>query len=531
MNLLVAAVKPYLKLVIIASLVGLMAGLSNAGLISLIYHSNANPSHSYVQASIFFTLLGCILCCEALSQSLFAKCSQHIVAKLQTDFCKHIIATPLHILETIGSSRLLAILTQDIATLGVTATLFPSLFINSIIVLVCFIILASLSIVLFMITFVLVLIAYAFYNWLELKKIKKYFEQAYAITETILKSFETITYGAKELKQNKNRCEAFFTEQLFPATQQYCNDMIKAMRYYAIGQSTWKAHFFMGIGALLFVVPSSHKISHAVFVLLYLISPLSSLLTFFPSLRRSKIALAKITELNLGNVLDQPCQTSMECPANWNQLQFDHLMYTYPSKNFHLGPINLFLRPAEIVFIIGHNGSGKSTLSKILTGLYQADSGTITFNDLKITPTHIQGYQQLFSVLFAENYAFDRLPHFSSACDEKKIIACLTDLELEAHVSITQGLFSTVNLSTGQRKRLALLSAILEDRPFYIFDEWAANQDPAFKTIFYRNILLKLRNNNKSIVVISHDLNYLDVADRVYILENGKLIPQYGANG
>ena len=90
-------------------------------------------------------------------------------------------------------------------------------------------------------------------------------------------------------------------------------------------------------------------------------------------------------------------------------------------------------------------------------------------------------------------------------------------------MTLSQSGFSTTHLSHGQRQRLALLGAYLEDRPIYVFDEWAANQEPQFRNIFYRQILPELKARGKLAVVISHDDRYFDVADRLIRLTSGVL--------
>ncbi|MGB8129136.1 MAG: hypothetical protein WCG81_05045 [Candidatus Angelobacter sp.] len=88
-----------------------------------------------------------------------------------------------------------------------------------------------------------------------------------------------------------------------------------------------------------------------------------------------------------------------------------------------------------------------------------------------------------------------------------------------------------MSLSQGQRKRLALLTAYLEDRPVYVFDEWSADQEPVFREVFYRHLLPALRDRSKTVVVISHDDRYFDVADRVIQLEYGRIRSQNSKTG
>ena len=173
-----------------------------------------------------------------------------------------------------------------------------------------------------------------------------------------------------------------------------------------------------------------------------------------------------------------------------------------------LGPVNLTFRPGELTFIVGGNGSGKSTLAKIITGLYPPESGEILLDGKKVTNCDRDDYRQLFSAVFADFYIFGTMLGLNAVNLDSRALHYLTELHLEHKVKVRNGQLSTVDLSQGQRKRLALLTAYLEDRPFYLFDEWASDQDPQFKEIFYRQILPDLKARGKAIVVITHDDRY-----------------------
>ena len=70
-----------------------------------------------------------------------------------------------------------------------------------------------------------------------------------------------------------------------------------------------------------------------------------------------------------------------------------------------------------------------------------------------------------------------------------------------------------------------LLTAYLEDRAVYVFDEWASDQDPIFKELFYLHILKRLKERQKAVVVVSHDDRYFSAADRIVRLDSGKAVP------
>jgi putative ATP-binding cassette transporter len=189
-----------------------------------------------------------------------------------------------------------------------------------------------------------------------------------------------------------------------------------------------------------------------------------------------------------------------------------------------IGPISLSFRTGELVYLVGGNGSGKSTLAKILTGLYVPEGGEIRVNGEIIDHRNRDDYRQHFSAVFADFHLFDSLIGLHSPTRDAQAREYLEQLHLDHKVSISNGRLSTTELSQGQRKRLALLTAYLEDRAFYLFDEWASDQDPLFKEVFYTRLLPDLKARGKTILVITHDDHYFHLADRVIKLDYGQIV-------
>lgn len=244
---------------------------------------------------------------------------------------------------------------------------------------------------------------------------------------------------------------------------------------------------------------------------------------------RARIALEKVKGLglSLGGLDAELVKDDPEPLPEWNRLDLKGVTFAYPADNegraFMLGPLNFTLRRGELIFVVGGNGSGKSTLMKVLTGLYSPQSGMIQLDGLSITDDNRSHYCRYFSAVFSDFYLFDSLlglggPHLD-ACASRYLV----ELELDAKVQISDGAFSTTALSQGQRKRLALLTAFIEDRPIYVLDEWAADQDPHYREIFYKRLLPELKSRGKTVVVISHDDHYYDVADRIVKLDYGRV--------
>jgi len=200
------------------------------------------------------------------------------------------------------------------------------------------------------------------------------------------------------------------------------------------------------------------------------------------------------------------------------------LTFRYDNKieknNFEIGPINLEINRGQILFIIGGNGSGKTTLAKLITGLYSPHDGCIMINNEPVTG---QELSENFSAVFSPTYLFEKLYDIDTQKKGIDIKHYLNVLDLDKKVQIENGKYSTIDLSGGQRKRLALLQCYLEDSPIYLFDEWAADQDPEYRKFFYRTLLPEMKKMGKIIIAITHDDHYFDVADQVLKMDQGKL--------
>ena len=205
-----------------------------------------------------------------------------------------------------------------------------------------------------------------------------------------------------------------------------------------------------------------------------------------------------------------------------DNIEFDH-MDEGKHSTFHLGPASLELIPGKITFIVGGNGSGKSTFLKILTGLWFPNRGSIVVDDVKISKTNMQNYRELFSIIFNDFQLFNKLYAMPEVTREE-VLRLLQKMKIDDAIAFDGCEFSTLELSTGQRKRLALLIALLEDRPIYVFDEWAADQDPEFRRYFYTVILRELADKGKTVVAVTHDDHYFHLADKLLKFDYGKAV-------
>jgi putative ATP-binding cassette transporter len=339
----------------------------------------------------------------------------------------------------------------------------------------------------------------------------------------------------KELKLHAARREAFLSERIEAATEALCRDALAGLQHHIVADA-WNQTLFYGLlGGLLFAAPAAQHLNAEtltgyVLATLYTMNPVWGIIEAWPIFARARIALEKVRELglSLGAGHAEPEKRALpETVRDWQRLDFEGVTFAYPpdvdGHAFVLGPLDMTLRRGELVFLVGGNGSGKSTLVKVLTGLYSPQMGTIRLDGVPTTDKNREWYCQHFSAVFSDFYLFDSLLGLSGTDLDARAHRYLVELELETKMQVRGGAFSTTALSQGQRKRLALLTAFLEDRPIYVFDEWAADQDPHYREIFYRRLLPDLRAHGKTILVISHDERYYDLGDRIVKLDVGQL--------
>jgi len=245
----------------------------------------------------------------------------------------------------------------------------------------------------------------------------------------------------------------------------------------------------------------------------------------------ASVALGRLQTLGLTlekNALEPTSSLAVrpDLSDNFESLEFHGVAHRYAHEGGHsftLGPMDLSFRRGEIVFLIGGNGSGKTTLAKLVTGLYTPESGKVLLNGVSVGDHNREQLRQNFSAVFSDFYLFEGLVGMDAPDLDERAIGYLKTLQLEDVVQIKDGMLSTTSVSQGQRKRLALLTAYMEDRPFYVFDEWAADQDPVFREIFYRHLLPDLKARGKTLLVISHDDRYYHLGDRVIKLDCGQM--------
>ncbi len=518
----------------IAIVAGFLSGGSSAGLIALISRaaSRSDPERLITIAWGFAGLAIVALMTSIISQVMLVRLSQQAVFQLRMHLSRQILASELNHLEQLGNSRLLATLTEDVQAVANAVYMIPFLCIDLAIVLGCLLYITWLSWTVFLMVFGLLVVAIGSCRWL-LKRGEQFLAFAREDQDVLFKHFRTITDGIKELKLHYQRRQAFLSENLRATAATFRRHNVRGLTLFATTSSWGRLLFFFAMGFVLFALPnlmviSPPTLSGYLLTFTYLMLPMDGLVNNLPLLSKASIALQKIESLGLSLASHSEISTvPPERKSSWYCLDLKGVTHTYhregEDSSFILGPVDLSFYPQELVFIIGGNGSGKSTLAKLITGLYFPEAGEILLDGELITEQKREWYRQHFSVVFSDFYLFEELLGLDKTDLDAQAREYLKLLQLDGKVKLAKGKLSTTALSQGQRKRLALLTAYLEDRPIYLFDEWAADQDPVFKKIFYTKLLPQLRDRGKTVLAISHDDRYFHVADRIIKLDYGKV--------
>ncbi|WP_050989225.1 cyclic peptide export ABC transporter [Corallococcus macrosporus] len=535
MNLLILLLRRSRGFVALAVCFGLMTGAASAGLIAYINDVLARGGGLADRGSLlgFATLGVLMLGARVGSQLLLTRLQTNTTFALRDQLSQRILATPLRRLEELGTPRLLATLIDDVQAVTQGLLCVPPLLINGGIILGCMTYLAVMSRMVFAALLVFALLGAISYL-LPLRHIMGLLRDSRQTNDRFFGDLRSLTQGLKELKLHEGRRKAFLLQELFPTAQTLKQLQQRVSSLHALTTSWGMSLFFFFIGLLLFALPGFTHVPATTLVgytlaVLYLQQPLDASMTLLPMLGAGTVALRHIEALALVPAESGPPATTPlappVAPARIDLVGVTHA-YRRDSEDlpFTLGPIDLTLRPGEILFVVGGNGSGKTTLAKLITGLYAPESGAVHVNGQPVTDETRELYRQHFATVFSDFHLFDSLLGLAEGGRADKVRAYLARLQLERKVRIdAHGALSTTDLSTGQRKRLALLTAYLEDRPVYLFDEWAADQDPLFKEVFYRELLPDLKAAGKAVVVISHDDRYFDVADHLLRLESGAI--------
>lgn len=487
---------------------------------------------SPTQASFFFFICLIIIFCRGVAGTLMEQVAVDATVGLRKKLYGRISLLPIQNLDLIGPSRLLSAMNNDVRDISNGASAIPAILIAffTFFGMLGFLVYLKLEVFFFVMGVLLFgLVLYQIPVRLGSRNVAKSRKSYDGLQE----GMRGLIYGAKELKLNQQKQYAYLTESLHRVEDEFGAANKRGRMFFIFARIFTNLMSFFAIGAVAYIMSnylsiSAEELVGVVMVLIYITAPVTQITGSIPAIMTAKVAARKLDAL-LNEMSIEPAGEDIDV-IDAQCLQVKDLEYVYPAlKNeagFQLGPINLTINRGEVTFLVGGNGSGKTTLARLLSLHYITETGHICFDDQVVTDSNRNAYRQKISAIYSDFHLFPKLFGLSGDELDRQAAEHLKELGLEGKVTIKDGEFSTTDLSDGQKKRLALLVSFLEDRSIYVFDEWAADQDPEFKETFYYSILPRLKALNKMVMVITHDDRYFHLADKLVRMESGKILEE-----
>ena len=514
-----------------ASLVTVFHGACSVFLVAQISSAlTAAEQESGSMALMFSATAVAVMLSYVGAAILFERLGQRAHADLRSFVARKVLAADYRNLETVGAARIQSALAEHCTRVAEFFVSFPVILMNAVIVAGCLLYMAWLSWQVFLLAIIVVGLGSVGYHLAHLRAIR-HLNNASLEQDKLFSYFRSLTDGAKELRLNKKKRRAFYDDVLASSIETVRRERTFGMSVFVASGGWAQFLLYVFVGMVLFALVSDGPdraliMTGYALVFVYMVGPLEALLLHIPRANLAKVSAERIEEITRA-MTTLEIETDSSSSPGLQSILLQGVLHRYYHEQsdefFTLGPIDLDFHPGEITFLVGGNGSGKTTLAKLLVGLYPPEEGRIILNGDVVDDSTRDRYRQLFSTVFSDFHLFDRLLETGRADLDSEGNDLLAKLHLQNKVKVQNGAFTTLALSQGQRKRLALVVAYLENRPFFIFDEWAADQDPVFKEVFYRELLPELRAMGKAVLVISHDDRYFHLADRLVRMESGCL--------
>jgi putative ATP-binding cassette transporter len=514
--------------------VACIAGVANAMILAVI---NAAAQRASNQAVSFWylALFSVVLSIYVITQRHVMKTSaegvERVLHKIRLRLAEKVRCSDLRNFERIGRSEIYANLQRDTTTISQSTLNVLDGAQSAVLVFFTALYIAWLSLPAFLLTTAFVYIAISLY-FRRRRQLQGAMQEAAVQENRLFGVLIGLLDGFKAVRIHRPRSDDLYShlsEISVQATELKLRTRGQIAGQFIFAQLT----FFLLLATMVFIVPRFSPGYTSVVVktttaILFLIGPVGSLVGAMPTFAEANGAAERIYSLE--ERLDRAGSHSPPNVPQWTgfrEVQLEGVTFHYTddqgATTFSIGPIDFRVQAGEVVFIAGGNGAGKSTLLKLITALYHPDQGTVRVDGRLLAQDQLESYYSLFAVIFSDFHLFRRL-YGIRAVSPEQVQELLELMELDGKAHLINGEWDTLELSSGQRKRLALLVSFLEDRPIFVFDEWAADQDPAFRKKFYEELLPLLKERGKTVIAVTHDDRYFGAADRLYAMSDGRLV-------
>ena len=516
-----------------------LGGVSNAAILAAINsgaQAAGNGEVSVSSAALFVVAL--LLFIKTQHYILIATTVEieAIIHKLRVRLMDEVRHSELLPLDEIGRAAIVAAITKETATLTQATNMVA--FAGQGVVLVFFvgIYIAYLSLLAFAVSVVVISVAGVIFHF-KSRQVAAGTREAAEWDNRLFDRLIDLLDGFKEVRLNRSRSDDLF-DDVVEVSRTAANIKIRSQsesyKQLVFSQSS----MYLLLAAVVFVVPAfsdtkGGSITQVTTALMFVVGVCMGIVQTIPVLLAADVASDNIERLEakLRAIASAAQVGTLEPRRRFDKIEMRNVVFSYKDKSseavFRVGPLNFILHSGDLVFISGGNGSGKSTFLKLLSGLYEPDSGEILLDGVHIDDANRDAYRALIAAIFVDYHLFQRLYGITNP-DPGEIDRLLTQFRLLEKTRLGgNGEFSTLDLSGGQRKRLALIVSLLEKRPILLLDEWTADQDPDFRRKFYDELLPELQQAGATIVVITHDDRYLaelDLPARKLRMDEGRFV-------
>jgi putative ATP-binding cassette transporter len=462
--------------------------------------------------------------------------SESIIHRLRVRILDEVRQAELAGIERIGRSEIIAAVTEDTATMTQAANVLAVTLQGVVLIVFVAFYVAYLSLIAFVLSVIVIGGASALYHAKSRERIDGMREAARWEAQ-LIERMNDLLEGFKEVRLNSARSKDLI-DTISEVSRQAANIKIytqsESFKQLVFSQSA----MYVLLGAIVFVVPTfsetvdSSSTTKNAMAVLFVVGTCFGLMQTISMMAAADAAADHVEELEarLREAISSAPADVPEPQPRFEKIEIRDLVFRYPDKpnepGFEIGPIDFILNRGELVFITGGNGSGKSTFMKVLAGLYSPTQGRIALDGVEIDNNSRETYRLLMTAVFSDSHLFSYLYGIAGP-EPAELEKLLAQFELSDKTHLVDGAFNTLDLSGGQRKRLALLVGLLEKRPILLLDEWAANQDPDYRRKFYHQILPDLQKAGLTVVVVTHDDRYLDELDlpaRRLRMEEGRFV-------
>ncbi len=514
-----------------------VSGFSNAAILALVNQAS-EASENGAGGRVFLLFLLAIfgyVYCQKYAFATNVRIFEGAIERFRLRLSNKIRHTELATFEGLGRSELYDAMTREMQLITQTASLLSGGIQVSTMGLFTAAYVAILSPVALVLIVVLMVIGLSIYRGKQ-QAASQYIQVA---TETEIAFVDIVGHsldGFKEARLNARR-SLDVHQELASRTEASKTVKIKITDLFAGNYIFFQAMFYLLLAAVAFILPRfisgyGEVVNEVSTAVLFVSGPLFLLSSSLQQIMEANFAAARIKALEekldeLSQWTEEEAETLPPIPTSFRDIELVNLEYSYRSldggKLFTVGPTSLEIRSGELLFLVGGNGSGKSSLLYLLTALFAPDHGFIRLDGRRVGTNQVQEYRELFSTIFSDFHLFDKL-YGLLGVDSERVRELLAQMQLDEKTDFVDDRFTSLDLSTGQRKRLALIVSLLDDRPIFVFDELAADQDPQFREYLYSELFPELKNKGKTIIAVSHDDRYFHLADRVFKMDYGKMV-------